>query len=56
MREKETNLRNIIEYEFKTVLDEKKRVKNKKRLGQFDEDKVAVMRAIHEAEELKRKE
>ena len=38
------------------VLDEKERVKNEKRQREFDEDKVAVMRAIHEAEEVKRKE
>jgi hypothetical protein len=37
-------------------LDEKERVKNEKRQREFDEDKVAVMRAIHEAEEVKRKE
>jgi hypothetical protein len=55
-REIETNRRTIIGQEFKTVLDEKERVKIEKRQREFDEDKIAVMRAIHEAEDIKRKE
>lgn len=46
----------MIGQEFKTVLDEKERVKNELKQREFEQDRISVLRAIHEAEEIKRKE
>ena len=46
----------MIGQEFKTVLDEKERVKNEFKQREFEQDRISVLRAIHEAEEIKRKE
>jgi len=46
----------VIGQEFKTVLDEKERVKNELKQREFEKDRISVLRAIHEAEEIKRKE
>ncbi len=46
----------MIGQEFKTVLDEKERVKNELKQREFEKDRISVLRAIHEAEEIKGKE